>query len=77
MLNPGSTCCRLITVRSVRPAPMRSMKDAATCTTISALRTLCRLWVVRPPSRIAGAIVIELLSAGTAPKIRSGGDARC
>ena len=54
VLKPGSTRCRLSTVRSVRPAPMSSMNDAATWTTMSTLRTAWRFCVVRPPSESAG-----------------------
>ena len=68
--NPGLTRCRLMTVRSVKPAPMSSMNDAATCTTMSVLRTFCRFWVVRPPSRSAGAIPTAPMSAGTDPNTR-------
>ena len=51
MRKPGSTCCSLIRLRIVRPAPISSMKDAATCTTISALRMPCGACVTRPLSR--------------------------
>ena len=69
MVNPGSTCWSLNKLRIVSPAPIRSMNDAATCTTMSALRSWCRLCVARPDSRSAGDGDQLPLSAGMVPKI--------
>ena len=65
--NPGSTCCRLIKVRTVKPAPINSMNDTATCTTIRPLRSPCDVWVDRVPAPSDGVDPSRPASAGTVP----------
>ena len=68
VLIPASTACSRMTLRSIKPAPIRRTKDTATCATINALRSEPRpADMVRPPSWIADDKLTRPGSAGIAP----------
>ncbi len=67
IVKPGSTCWSLSRLLMVRPAPMSSMKEAATCRTIRPFRSVWRRSVDRPPDLSAGATDNDPFRAGTEP----------